>query len=66
MADNRACVGLQEKTYQLLLYAGQFSEKLKGRQQADVVILGLVVGMQARALPVGWAKRRSEKSGGRS
>lgn len=60
-------MGLQEKTYQLLLYAGQFSEKLKGRQQADVVILGLVVGMQARALPVGWAaKRRSEKSGGRS
>ena len=50
-----------------MLYVGQFSEKLKGRKQEDVVILGLAVGLQSRTLPVGWAaKRSSEKSGGRS
>lgn len=50
-----------------MLYVGQFSEKLKGSKQEDVVILGLVVGMQSRTLPVGWAaKRTSEKCGGKS
>lgn len=50
-----------------MLYVGQFSEKLKGRKQEDVVIRGLVVGIQSRTLPVGWAaKRSSEKSGGKS
>lgn len=50
-----------------MLYVGQFSEKLKGSKQEDVVILGLVVGMQSRTLPVGWAaKHTSEKCGGKS